>query len=211
MTDDFSGVFTLLAESDFATKHINEDRAVELSEGEELLNIGSPINVVPFVLSGTVRVMREDSEGHELYLYHIQRGESCAMTLNSTLSREYSRVKAVTLEKTKLLAVPVQKIRDWYESDPVFRTFVLKTYQQRFDELLDTLDQVAFEQIDRRLIRLLKERSEVMERKILKITHQELADELNSSREVISRLLKQMEKKGMVELGRNRIKIIELM
>ena len=155
--------------------------------------------------------MREDSEGHELYLYHIQRGESCAMTLNSTLSREYSRVKAVTLEKTKLLAVPVQKIRDWYESDPVFRTFVLKTYQQRFDELLDTLDQVAFEQIDRRLIRLLKERSEVMERKILKITHQELADELNSSREVISRLLKQMEKKGMVELGRNRIKIIELM
>lgn len=210
MSDEFAAVFTLLADSEYVKNKLEESRIVELSEEEQLLNIGSPIRVVPFVLSGTVRVMREDSEGHELYLYHIKPGESCAMTLNSTLSREYSRVKAVTLEKTKLLAVPVQKIRNWYESDPLFRKFVLQTYQQRFDELLDMLDQVAFEQIDKRLKRLLKDRSQALERTILKITHQELADELNSSREVVSRLLKQMEKKGMVELGRNRIKIIDL-
>lgn len=210
MTDDFLGVFTLFGDSEYAKDHVEESRIMELPQSKELLNIGSPISVVPFVLKGTVRVMREDSEGHELYLYHIQPGESCAMTLNSTLSREYSRVKAVTLEDTRLLAVPVREIRDWYESDPVFRKFVLKTYQQRFDELLQTLDQVAFEQIDKRLTRLLKARSEVLKRNILKVTHQELADELNSSREVISRLLKQMEQKGMVELGRNRIKIIDL-
>jgi len=210
MTEIFEEIFKLLAQSEYVKRYIRESRPLELHEDEQLLNIGSPITVVPFVMDGSVRVMREDEEGHELYLYHIQPGESCAMTLNSTLSREYSRVKAVTLEKTRLVAVPVRIIREWYGSDPVFRTFVLKTYQQRFDELLDTLDQVAFEQIDRRLIQLLKARSEVLDRAILNVTHQELADELNSSREVISRLLKQMEKKGMLELGRNRIKIIDL-
>ncbi|MFH5885927.1 Crp/Fnr family transcriptional regulator [Halalkalibaculum sp. DA3122] len=203
-------IFPDLSNSTAFRQYAHKHEPKELPEQTTLLNLGSPIQVVPFVLDGAIKVMRDDREGHELYLYHIQPGESCAMTLTSTLSRERSQVKAVTLETTTLLAVPVDTINDWYRSDPVFRNFVLSTFQQRFEELLDILDQVAFQQIDQRLARFLQDRSSALERNILHITHQELAYELNSSREVISRLLKQMEKKGMVELGRNRIKIIDL-
>ncbi len=211
MQNEFLNVFPRFTDSNEVEKYIEQSNVLEISKNSELLNFGSIIRVVPFVLDGAVKVMRDDREGHELYLYHIHPGESCAMTLNSTLSREKSQVKAITLEKTKLLAVPVQVIHKWYQSDPVFRNFVLTTYQQRFQELLQTLDQVTFQHIDTRLNRLLRDRSQALDRKTLRITHQELADELNSSREVISRLLKQMESKGMVELGRNRIKIIDLM
>lgn len=210
MTNHIPDIFKQLSDSEKFQQFIRNNQPEEIPEQIELLNFGSPIQVVPFVLDGSIKVLRDDKEGHELYLYHIQPGESCAMTLTSTLSRERSQVKAVTLEKTKLLAVPTEVIHDWYRSDPVFRNFVLLTFQQRFDELLKTLDQVAFQQIDQRLTQFLTDRSKVLERKILHITHQELADELNSSREVISRLLKQMGKKGLVELGRNRIKIIDL-
>ncbi|MDX1637714.1 MAG: Crp/Fnr family transcriptional regulator [Balneolaceae bacterium] len=211
MHHQFLDIFSGFKRSSEVQKFVDESQVTELPEQTELLNFGSPINVVPFVLDGAIKVMRDDREGHGLYLYHIQPGESCAMTLSSTLSRERSQIKAVTLEKTTLLAVPVSQIHRWYEQDPVFRDFVLSTFKQRFEELLSTLDQVAFQQIDKRLNQLLRDRSQALERNILHVTHQELADELNSSREVISRLLKQMEKNGMVELGRNRIKIIELM
>lgn len=211
MSNDFLEVFPGFKQSRKIEPYIEQSKFLELAEDTELLHVGAPIHVVPFVLEGTIKVLREDRQGHELYLYHIKPGESCAMTLNNTLSRERSQVKAVTLEKTKLLAIPIKVIQDWYASDSVFRDFVLSTFQQRFEELLTTLDQVAFRQIDTRLVQLLKDRSNALERSILNVTHQELAEELNSSREVISRLLKQMEKKGMVELGRNRIKIIHLM
>ncbi|MDR8393779.1 Crp/Fnr family transcriptional regulator [Aliifodinibius sp. S!AR15-10] len=210
MTDEFLSVFSKFNKSKEALHFIERSSFKELPEQSELLHIGAPIQVVPFVLDGAVKVLRQDDAGHELFLYHIHPGESCAMTLTSTLSREKSQVKAVTLEKTKLVAMPVSEVHHWYSSDPVFREFVLATFQQRFEELLKMLDQIAFQQIDSRLQQLLAERSEALERKILHITHQELAEELNSSREVVSRLLKQMEKNGMVELGRNRIKIIDL-
>lgn len=210
MDHDFLKAFPGFSESTLLDTYIQKSQVQEIPEGTQLLDIGSSIRVVPFVMDGAVKVLRGDDQGHALYLYHIQPGESCAMTLTSTLSRDQSQVRAVTLENTRLLAVPVAVIHNWYENDPVFRDFVLSTFQQRFQELLITLDQVTFQHIDNRLIQLLSDRADALERKILHITHQELADELNSSREVISRLLKQMEKKGMVELGRNRIKILEL-
>lgn len=211
MQNNFLEIFSEFNKSQHLQEYIDQSQVKELPGQAELLHVGSSITVVPFVLDGAIKVLRDDRQGHELYLYHIRPGESCAMTLNSTLSRERSQVKAVTLEKTRLLAVPVKVIKDWYASDPVFRDFVLSTFQQRFEELLTTLDQVAFRQIDTRLAHLLKDRSEALERRILHVTHQELAEELNSSREVVSRLLKQMEQKGLVELGRNRIKLIDLL
>ncbi|MDZ7691858.1 MAG: Crp/Fnr family transcriptional regulator [Balneolaceae bacterium] len=211
MDQDFLNAFPRFNDSDILQKHIEQCQVQEVPEGTQILDIGSTIRVVPFVIDGAVKVLRSDDEGHELYLYHIQAGESCAMTLTSSLSRDQSQVRAVTLEKTRLLAVPVGVIHSWYERDPIFQTFVLSTFQQRFRELLTTLDNVTFQHIDKRLIQLLSDRTTALERNILHVTHQELADELNSSREVVSRLLKQMEKKGMVELGRNRIKILKLM
>lgn len=204
-------VFPEWSHADWFEEILSESSLLSVPAGETLLKMDSWDRVVPLVLSGAIKVLRVDDEGHELYLYHITPGESCAMTLKSILSNEKNQVKAVTVEASTFLAIPEKQVRMLYKSDKNFMNFVFNTFQMRFEELLSTLDQVAFQRVDHRLITLLKERMEAIDQKILKITHQELADELNSSREVVSRLLKQMEKSGMVKLGRNKIKIIDLL
>ncbi|MDX1670744.1 MAG: Crp/Fnr family transcriptional regulator [Balneolaceae bacterium] len=197
--------------TDWFEEIIAKNSLLKVPSGETLLKMNSWDRVVPLVLQGAIKVLRVDDEGRELYLYHITAGESCAMTLKSILTNEKNRVKAVTVEDTTFLAIPEKQVRTWYRSDKKFMNFVFSTFQQRFEELLNTLDQVAFQRVDRRLISLLQERAEATGRDSIRITHQELADELNSSREVVSRLLKQLEKKGMVQLGRNQIEILDLL
>lgn len=173
-----------------------------------ILKVDQVIRYVPMLLEGTVKVLRIDRDGNELFLYHILPGESCAVTLKAFLAKQKSLIKAVAVEESKLMLVPDHLVRRIYQSDSVFLNFILDTYHGRFEELLLLIDQIAFQRIDKRLLQLLKERSEALDRNVLQITHQQLADELNSSREVVSRLLKQMENKGLLALGRNQIKII---
>jgi CRP/FNR family transcriptional regulator len=173
-----------------------------------ILKLNQVIRYVPMLLEGTVKVLRIDKDGNELFLYHILPGESCAVTLKAFIAREKSLIKAVAVEESKLMLVPDNLVRKIYQRDSVFLNFILDTYHRRFEELLLLIDQVAFQRVDKRLLQLLKERSEALERNILEITHQQLADELNTSREVVSRLLKQMENKDLLALGRNKIEII---
>jgi CRP/FNR family transcriptional regulator len=154
-----------------------------------------------------LRILREDEEGHELLLYYIRPGETCAMSLTCCSGNAVSNVRAVAEEDTELLVLPIQVIDEWTTKYPSFKSFILKTYQRRFEELLNTIDGIAFHNLDDRLSQLLKQKSE-KEGRELKTTHQELANQLNSSREVISRLLKQMERKGKIQMGRNKITLL---
>ncbi len=181
---------------------------MELKAGELMMDIGGYIKYIPLVLKGMLKIMREDSDGNELLLYYIRPGETCAMSLTCCMGDAKSTVRAEVEEDVLILAIPIRFMDQWTNQFQSWKSFVMHTYQMRYEELLKTIDGIAFQKLDDRLERALKEKCSTSGTNSLVITHQELANELNSSREVISRLLKQMERKGKVKLGRHKIEVL---
>ena len=180
---------------------------VEVEEDDLLMDIGSKINTVPMIISGSVKVMREDEESHELLLYYLQPGETCAMSLTCCMAFKRSEIRAVAQEKVTMLIIPVEFMDEWMKFRD-WRSFVMNTYRMRFEELLDAVDSIAFHRMDERLLKYLSDKSNSLNASEIHMSHQEIAVDLNSSREVISRILKQMERNGLVKLGRNRIQLL---
>ena len=176
----------------------------------ELMDIGQTIKGVPLMLSGAVRISREDSQGNELLLYYLEEGESCTMTFAWELGQQKSKIRAVTEMPSDLIIVPLSVMENWSDQYPSWRLFLFKSYQKRMDELLETLDSLAFEQLEKRLWNYLIEKKRITKQNILPITHQTIAQELHSSRVVISRLLKRLENNQKISLQRNAIELIEL-
>lgn len=181
---------------------------MELKAGQMLMDIGGYIKYIPLVMKGMLKIMREDSDGNELLLYYIRPGETCAMSLTCCMGDAKSTVRAEVEEDVLILAIPIRFMDQWTNQFQSWKSFVMHTYQMRYEELLKTIDGIAFQKLDDRLERALKEKCTSLGTNSLVITHQELANELNSSREVISRLLKQMERKGKVKLGRHKIEVL---
>ena len=204
---EFQQVFPDIYERSTVEVILETAKLKKLRADDWMVDIGDPIVYMPLLLKGQLRILREDEEGHELLLYYIRPGETCAMSLTCCSGNAVSNVRAVAEEDTELLLLPIQIIDEWTTKYPSFKSFILKTYQKRFEELLNTIDSIAFHNLDDRLSQLLKQKSE-KEGSELKTTHQELANQLNSSREVISRLLKQMERKGKIHMGRNKITLL---
>ena len=180
---------------------------MEIPAGETMIEIGGYVRFMPLVVEGAIKVMREDEEGDEIFLYYLLPGQSCAMTLNCCMANLPSEITAKTVEDTICIALPIDVMDDWLRRFRTWQNFVLTTYSYRFNELLNTVDSIAFLQLDERLLKYLKEKSALSEDNVIKTTHQQIAEDLHSSREVISRLLKQLEKRGMIKLGRNKITI----
>ena len=180
---------------------------MEIPEGEILIDIGQYIKMMPLLLSGSLKILREDNDGKELLLYHVHPGQTCAMSITCCMGDAKSSVRAVAEEDTKLIALPTRIMDEWSNQYPSWKHFIMRTYQRRFEELLNTIDSIAFQKLDDRLERWLKEKTAKSPDGVIQITHQEIASELHSSREVISRLLKKMEHQGTLELGRNKIKM----
>jgi CRP/FNR family transcriptional regulator len=204
---EFQQVFPDIYERETVEAILEIGKLKKIKADDWMLDIGDPILYMPLLLKGQLRVLREDAEGHELLIYYIRPGETCAMSLICCSGNAVSNVRAVAEEDSELLLLPIQIIDEWTTKYPSFKSFILKTYQKRFEELLNTIDSIAFHNLDDRLSQLLKQKSE-KEGSELKTTHQELANQLNSSREVISRLLKQMERKGKIQMGRNKITLL---
>ena len=177
--------------------------------GTILVEVGAFPKVLPLVVSGRFKVIREDDTGKEIFLYHLREGETCAMSINCCRANKPSEIKAVAEDDSELLALPIQFIEAWRTEFKSWNNFIIKTYNQRFDELLETIDNIAFLKMDERLLRYLHEMSKDKNGVgVINTTHQQIAIELNSSREVISRLLKQLETKGIIKLGRNYIELL---
>jgi len=176
----------------------------------ELMDIGQTIRGVPLMLHGAVKISREDSEGNELLLYYLEEGESCTMTFAWELGQQKSKIRAVTEMPSELIMVPLSVMENWSDRYPSWRQFLFKSYQKRMDELLETLDSLAFDQLEKRLWNYLIEKKRVTKQTTLSITHQTIAQDLHSSRVVISRLLKRLENNQKISLHRNTIELIEL-
>ncbi|MFS4415204.1 Crp/Fnr family transcriptional regulator [Maribacter sp. 2307ULW6-5] len=179
----------------------------EVPANGKLMDIGSYIKGMPLLLTGAIKVLREDEEGNELLLYYLEQGETCSMTLTCCMGHTKSEIRAIAETDTQLVMVPVQKMDEWTAKYTSWRNFVFNSYQNRFNELLATLDGIAFHRLDMRLVNYLKEKARITENQRINNTHQEIAYELHSSRVVISRLLKKLEQMGKISLHRNYIEL----
>lgn len=180
----------------------------ETKAGEVLMDVGKYVKAIPLVVTGRLKVFREDEEGRELFLYYINPGETCAISLVCSERDRQSKIKAVAIEDTEYIAVPIRFMDEWMQQYKCWYYFVMETYRKRFEEVLNTVDSVAFHKLDERLLQYIQKNLKVQGGKTLHTTHQDIANELNTSREVISRLLKQLEKNGVVKLSRNQIEMI---
>jgi CRP/FNR family transcriptional regulator len=175
--------------------------------GKTLMEPGQFVKAVPLVLDGSIKIMRMDEDGKELFLYYLEAGETCALSLTCCSASRPSEIKAVVEEKVNLLFVPIQVHEQLVDEFKQWKDFVSSTYQHRFHEMLIVLDAIAFKRMDERLMSYIVTKMKQLKTNELHTTHQEVANELGTAREVISRLLKQLEKKKWIELGRNVIYI----
>ena len=176
--------------------------------GSVILNENSPIKSLPIVVKGSLKVMRTEEDGRELLLYYIKAGESCVMSLLGGLHNERSKVKALVEEDAEILFIPVEKLSYLIKEFPQWSDYIFRLYHRRFEELLEVVNAIAFKKVDERLLSLLHKKAELMQSNTLTITHEQLANELGTARVVVSRLLKQLEEQGEVQLGRNRIDLL---
>lgn len=177
-------------------------------EETELVPIGSFPKWIPLVTKGAIKVSRVDEDGEELFLYYLYPGQTCALTLNCCMNDKPSEVQAVAETGTEYLALPRAQVQQWMMGFDEWRNFTLQAYDERYENLIATIDAIAFQRLDKRLLQFLSDKSIAMGSANLSITHKKLAEEMHSSREVISRLLKQLEKLGKVQLGRNQITLL---
>lgn len=182
----------------------------DIPEGLKLIEIGDYIKSMPLLISGAIKILREDKEGDELILYFIEQGDTCAMTLSCCLGDSKSEIRAIAETDARLIMVPVQKMEEWLGKYKSWRNFVLQSYQNRMTELLEAIDTIAFLKMDERLFKYLKDKAMVNHNDVIHVTHQEIASDLHTSRVVISRLLKALEINGRIELHRNNIKVLDL-
>lgn len=173
-----------------------------------ILNENAYIKAIPIVIKGSIKVMRTDEDGREILLYYIIGGESCIMSFLGGMHDDTSKVKAIAEEQTEILLIPIDKVGLLIKEFPEWLDYIFRLYHKRFEELLETLNAVAFKRMDERLLNFIKKKSEHSGSKILQITHEQLSNELGTARVVVSRLLKQMEEEGLVKLGRNKITLM---
>ncbi len=172
-----------------------------------LIDVGDALEQMPLVISGSIRILREDKEGNELLLYYLELGDTCAMTLSCCLSGKKSTIRAVTEQQTELISIPVAKMEEWLIKYKSWRSFVFESYNTRLDEMLRAIDTLAFQNMETRLYRYLEDKAMVTGSGVLDTTHAQIASELNSSRVVISRLMKKLSDSGKIKHYRNKIEV----
>lgn len=209
---NFSEIVDFAFEEIFEKELIEEIKEVsqimEFKQDDVLIDFGQYMRGMPLLIEGAIKIMREDFDEGELLLYFLEKGDTCAMTMSCCMGNNKSEIRAIAENDGMVLMIPVQKMEEWLGKYKSWRAFVFNSYNNRFNELLSAIDSIAFKHMDERLEEYLLEKAKVNNTNIITQTHKEIAYELNSSRVVISRLLKAMEKEGKLKLNRNNIEIL---
>jgi CRP/FNR family transcriptional regulator len=187
----------------------SKGKIVTAKEGDMIMDVGQAVKMIPFLLKGILRVSRLDESGKELLLYYVHANESCAMTFTCCMEQHPSEIRASAETDVEFLAVPISMMDEWMNKYPTWKTFAMRTIKSRFNELLSVIDQLAFRKLDERLIYYLKEKSRATGSSLINLSHEEIATEMATSREVISRLLKKLENDQKLLLYRNQIKLLK--
>ncbi|MBS1640627.1 MAG: Crp/Fnr family transcriptional regulator [Bacteroidetes bacterium] len=205
---NIQGRFKNIFEPELLKEIENKSKTVSVKEGEVILNIGQTVKQIPILLEGILKITRIDNAGRELLLYYVHANESCAMSFTCCMQQFPSEIKATAESDVEFLAIPIGIMDEWLAKYPTWKSFVMRTIRSRFNELLNAIDQLAFQKLDERLIHYLKEKSKATGSTLINLSHEEIANEMASSREVISRLLKKLENDKKVLLYRNQIKLL---
>lgn len=176
--------------------------------GDTMLNPGQTIRAVPLLLSGTFKVSRVNDEGQEILLYYVKEGESCAMTFTCCMMSHFSVIRGTAEEDSELLCVPMDVIDGWMIKYPTWKRFVMQTILNRFTEILKSIDDIAFKKLDDRLVNYLKEKAKATGSSLINLTHQQISDDLGTSRVVVSRLLKKLETDNKLLIYYNQVKLL---
>lgn len=190
-------------------KEINQFGEVKyFKEGDIIMDYGKYIRMMPLIIKGTVKVFRLDENGNEILLYYLSSYESCSMAYSCCVEAKKSEVKAIAEDDVELIAIPHIKLDDWLCKYPGWKNYIMRSFNERFLELLKSIESIAFHKLDERLIAYLKEKQRLSGSSVIKASHYLIADELATSRVVVSRLLKQLENSKKIILYRNEIKLL---
>lgn len=182
----------------------------KVRQGQILIDIGDYVVSMPLLLEGALKILREDKDGNELLLYYLEMGDTCAMSFSCCMSTKKSKVRAVAEEDCELLMVPVEYMEKWLGKYPSWKSFVFQSFETRMNEFLESLESIAFMKMDERLMKYLRDKAMVTGSTTLHSTHQEIAQDLHTSRVVVSRLLKTLENDGILKISRNKIDLLQL-
>lgn len=210
MLQEVFDAYSFVFEEELLEEISEEGVLKEFKENERIIEIGDIVTSMPLLLSGAIKILREDQDGDELLLYFLERGDTCAMTLSCCIGNTKSEIRAVAEMPTKLIMIPIEKMEEWTSKYKSWRNFVFESYHSRLSEMLDTIDTIAFLNMDERLLKYLRDKAKINQNELVQITHQQIAYDLHTSRVVISRLLKKLELKGTIALNRNSIEVIDL-
>jgi CRP/FNR family transcriptional regulator len=177
-------------------------------EGDILIDFGDYIKFMPLLISGAIKILREDFDEGELLLYFLEKGDTCAMTMACCLGETKSEIRAVAETKGQVVMIPVAKMEEWLGKYKSWRNFVFDSYNSRLKEMLQAIDNLAFMNMDERLYNYLLDKAQINKTDFIQNTHQEIAYDLHTSRVVISRLLKALENEGKIKLHRASIELI---
>jgi CRP/FNR family transcriptional regulator len=184
-------------------------RWMTFQEGEAIMAYGRYIQFMPIIVRGTIKVYRMDESGRELLLYYLSSTESCSMAYSCCLEAKKSEVKAIAEDEVELIGIPHARLDEWLCRYPTWKNYIMRSFNERFLELLRSIETIAFHKLDERLVAYLKEKQRLTGSSVIRAAHHQIADELATSRVVISRLLKQLENDGRILLYRNEIKILK--
>lgn len=210
MNIDLQSNFGYLFENDLINEISKIGISKTFSADTVIIEIDDYLKSMPLLLSGAIKILREDENGEELVLYYLEKGDTCAMTLSCCMGQTKSKIRAVAETDVSLIMLPKEKMTTWLSSYKTWQSFILQSYHNRVEELLQAVDTIAFFNMDERLFRYLKDKAMVNSNDELITTHYQISQDLHTSRVVISRLLKKLENEGKIQLFRNSIKVKEL-
>ncbi len=205
LREKLSDYYELIFEKELIDEIVNVGMLRTIRSGEILIDIGDKMTHVPLILDGAVKIIREDKNGEEIALYFLERGDTCAISFVNCINKSKSMFRGIAEKDTDGIFIPVNKIDDWLQKYKSWREFVIDSYHMRLIEMVEAIDSLAFMRLDDRLHKYLTDKVKIMKENILIITHQEIADDINTSRVVVSRLLKVLENEGKIKIRRNRI------
>ncbi|MBP6624170.1 MAG: Crp/Fnr family transcriptional regulator [Chitinophagaceae bacterium] len=181
---------------------------MEFKEGDEIITYGKQLKMMPFVTKGIIKVFKRDDDGKEILLYYLSANDSCSMAYSCCMESKLSEIKAIAEDEVALIAIPHSKLDEWLCKYPSWKAYIMQSFNVRFLELLKSIESIAFKKLDERLINYLQEKRRLTGSAVLKLSHYKIADDLATSRVVISRLLKQLENDKKVILYRNELKLL---
>lgn len=188
---------------------VDRSKIIKVSEGEAIIEYGDQISHVPLVLDGAIKVSREDDKDHEIFLYYLTSGDTCAASFSCCMVQKRSEISAIAEEDSMILMIPLEYADLWMGKYADWRNFIFNMYDQRMFSLIDTIDRLAFSKLDEQLVEYLDMKSLTLNSNVIETTHQKIAMDLNVTREAISRLLKKLEKAGKLKLERNKIHLMD--